>query len=256
MLIERMPEASLREVEYAVAQLLRSISSGLDVKFTLSGCDAGGYLSIEVEGEDLEVFASLLNQNFILAPVSAEPPSVNLIQKAVVKGIDDNGAGVVLDLGSSKYEAFLTKGHLTAYLCDGVDLPLPALAGLFCLREGVPLEVRVVAVDEGGGRIYGELTSFQLLTLKGWVSDFLDRIIVVGVTRRQVKNALAEAGCLRRVIEIGRLGFLSHVIPCKLGYDANSIIDSLKRLLPHASVYLFSPQRILERIGEPRSIRT
>ncbi len=248
-LMEKFLEVSRREVEYAVAQLLRSISSGLDARFTLTGLDENGHLSIEVEGEDLEVFASLLNRNFILAPMYTEPPTLNLILKTVVKGIDDNGAGVLLDLGSSTYEGFLTKEHLTAYLSDGRDLPLSDLGDLFCLREGVPLEVRVVAVGEHRGRVYGELTSLQLSMFKGWVSDFLDRIMVVGATRRQVKNALAEAGNLRRVVEIGRLGFLSNVIPCKLGYDANTIRDSLERLLPQASICLFSPQRITERIG-------
>ena len=254
--MERIPEGSLWEVEYAVAQLLRSLSSGLDVSFKLAGLDENGHLSIDVEGEDLEVFASLLNRNFILAPMYTVPPTVNLILKAVVKGVDDNGAWILLDLGSSTYEGFLTKEYLTAILVDGKDLPMPSLGGLFCLMEGVPLEVRITAVDEHGRRIYCELTSLQLSLFNGWISDFLDRIIVVGVTRRQVKNALAETGNLRRVIEIERLGFLSHVIPCKLGYNVNSIKDSLERLLPQASMCLFSSQRIAKRIGAPVSIKT
>lgn len=254
--MERIPEGSLREVEYAVAQLLRLISSGLDASFKLAGLDEKGHLSIDVEGEDLEVFAALLNRNFILAPMYTAPPTVNLIQKTVVKGINHNGVGLLLDLGSSTYEGFLTKEYLTANLVDGKDLPLPSLVDLFCLREGVPLEVSITAVDEHGRRIYCELTSLQLSLFKGWISDFLDRIIVVGATRRQVKNVLAETENLRRVIEIGRLGFLSHVIPCKLGYDANSIRDSLEKLLPQASICLFSTQKITACIGAPASIKT
>ena len=48
--MERIPEGSLREVEYAVAQLLRSLSSGLDVSFKLACLYKNGHLSIDVEG--------------------------------------------------------------------------------------------------------------------------------------------------------------------------------------------------------------
>ncbi|MEM3736808.1 MAG: DUF2110 family protein [Candidatus Bathyarchaeia archaeon] len=247
-LIEKIPQTNLNEVEYALSQLLRSLSLGLNVNFALMGLDESGHLSIEVGGEDAEVLTSLLSRNLVLTEALKMPPPTNYILKATVKEINSGEAELLLDLGSSVYEGSITKEHLKAYLLDGRDLPLPALADLFCLNEGVPVEVRVVTVDECKRRVYVEFTSLQLLTLMGWISDLLERVVVVGVTRRQIKNALAKAGSLRKIVKIERLGFLSHAIPCKLGYPASSIETSLKKALPLASTYLFSPKNIVEHI--------
>jgi hypothetical protein len=248
--MEKLRGNNEAEGKYILTQFLKSAASSLDINFEIIGTDEGGHIQLSVEGKDIEVFRNYLDKNIGLAPQDIQSIVKNEVLRAVISGIDENGKGLPLDVGAftSKFEGFLKLKVLRAQLADGRKLPLNHIIDLFCLQAGVPIEVRVTNIPKKRGKIYVDLSDRQISVFEDWIFSLLDRILIVGVSRRQIKNALAENENLRNIISLDRLSLFSHVVPCKLGIDSASIANQLRKNFNKASVYLFSPQKIMKTI--------
>ncbi|MFH1327278.1 MAG: DUF2110 family protein [Candidatus Bathyarchaeota archaeon] len=250
-LMEKVPKDKKTEAKYAVTQFLNSVISGLNVTFRISELSEQGRLTIRAEGEDLEVFKNFLNENFGLAPPNIEALKTNENLLSFVSPPDEDRNALVLDLGlpSSDYLCILTADSLKTTLANGKKISLNSLTDLFCLREGFPLFVKIVNIDENMRTVNLELSSHQVSVFKDWILSLNDRIMVVGATRRQLKNTFAKTGNLRDITEIERLGFFSHSVPCKLGLNPNTLIQNLKSHLSQISIYHFDSRKIFEELG-------
>lgn len=203
----------------------------LDIKF--QDPDSEGRVSIEATGEDIQVLKSFLQKHFGLLPKSIRPGK---IFRAYVKDINETKEEMSLEVGVSESPLVLPRLLLQKALGSG-SVPFTKLASAFCLRPNFPVEVSVR--EFGKDNAVASLSRAQRAMFLQWSADLLDRIIVLGTTRRSVKNALAKTGNLRNITDSERLAFFTQCIPVKLGLDSLRITKTLENELAPTEVCLF-----------------
>lgn len=230
---------------------LSSLLEGLRVEARVLGKAGRGWVQVEVSGEDEAVALRYLDQRLGLAPVSLP----NLKKSSEVRGrvlpAEEGAEGLPVDVGVFSpriCDASIPLGTLASQLAGGRALPLRGLLGLFCLRENLPLSVRVVSIREEA--VEAELSKGQLLTLERWVRSNLDRLLVLGAPLTAVERAVGASGHARDVAAVEPLGLLEQSVVCKLGTDAAGLIPRLGPRLPHATLAVFSPRKIQRAIGD------
>lgn len=139
---------------------------------------------------------------------------------------------------------------LKAQLADGLELPFKRLTELYCLLHNMPLYVKILDVGANGD-LRAEFANQQLVLFDDWLDLMLDRLLVFGVPVGHVKQAVEASGHFRDVVKIESLGWLEHVIVCKLGTDAVGLIPSVGRILRGAILASFSPRKIKQALKLP-----
>jgi hypothetical protein len=235
-------EASLKEFR----GFLEGLCEGLKVDLKELSKVENGWVRARVSGEDERVALNLLEKEVGLAPVSAE----NVERFSMFRGR-------MVHPGRSKLEVFVDVGvflpepvfailplwKLQGQLVDGRKVALERLVGLFGFVDGFPLEVRII--DDGVGGLNAELTEGQLGVFDRWMSGRMDRLIVLGVSAEAVGKAVRRAGVGRDVVGVESLGFLEHVVVCKLGTDGAGLVPRLGRRLKEAKFVVFCPRLVL-----------
>ena len=148
-------------------------------------------------------------------------------------------------------DALVPLGALRAQLADGLGLGMGELQALFCLCEGLPLEVRLLEEPgrlEVGRPIRAELSEGQVRAFEDWVSSGLDRLVITGASHHAVKKAVGGSGLYKQVVAIERLGFLENCIVLKLGSPTRRFLKAMGRRLRGARVMAFRPRAILKAI--------
>jgi hypothetical protein len=74
--------------------------------------------------------------------------------------------------------------------------------------------------------------------------------LVLGVPVGSVKHAVEESHHFRDVVKVESLGWLEHMIVCKLGTDAVGLIPAIGRILKGAALASFSPREIKQTLGQ------
>lgn len=253
-----MPTVTLLEKLYSAGSpetfetLYSSLVSGLKVQLRFVGTTNRGWIQLEVSGEDETAALSFLARKVGLAPVSID----NLKKFSVMQGkivfSSKSSNELYVDLGvfSPKVsDAVLSEKRLCGQLADGKELPLQKLVELFCLYDNVPIEIRFVQNSDGVKKNEASLSEAQLSLFSRWVRCGFDRLIVLGSHFSAVEHAVKLSRHSRDVIKIESLGALEHVILCKLGTDAVGLIPKLGRYLKLVTLVPFSPERIVESIG-------
>jgi hypothetical protein len=257
-----MPIATVLQMAYgdfraeALESLLKSVCKGLEVQVKVKGSTVQGWVQVEVGGEDEAVALQLFSNEFGLAPKSAN----NVEKFSVLCGRIVNSQRTTTDLlvDVGVFEPQVVYAHiplkdLLAQLADGQNLPLQRLTQLFCLRDYMPLHVKVLAVcsnTENEGFL-AELSELQLALYTDWLRSMLDRLLILGATQRDVKRAVDTSKHFRDVVQVESLGWLEHAIVCKLGTDAVGLIPAIGRMLRTATLAPFSPRKIREIIDRP-----
>lgn len=256
-----MPTVTLLEKVYGsfspetFEQVFSSLCKGLKVKLRVISETNRGWIQIEVSGEDEIVALHFLEQKMGLAPVSVD----NLKKFSVVRGrVVFSGKSkkeLYVDIGvfsPEAYDAILPLQRLQAQLADGKKLPLQRLVELFCLYDGLPLEVKITRdVDSQKKWIEAELSEAQLSQITSWIRSSFDRLVVLGAFLSDVERAVKMSKHFRDVIKIESLGMLEQAILCKLGTDAVGLIPKLGHFLPDAVLVPFSPRKIRQLIDRP-----
>jgi hypothetical protein len=250
-----LPEVVLLQKIYGEVSIeefgnvLRKLCEGLRVELTELGLVEGRVAKVKVVGEDEKAALSLLEKEIGLAPVTME----NVERFSTLRG------NIVFS-GRSKVELFVDVGlflpkpiyatvslqHLQGQLVDGKKFALERVTKLFGLADGYPLQVQVVNIEESNLR--AEMTEGQLELYSSWIASRTDRLIVLGVLKKNLKTVVRKAGLLRDVLTIESLGMAEHVLVCKLGTDAAGLVPKIGRRLPKANLTCFSPRQILELV--------
>lgn len=239
-------KASLEELE----RFLKGICGELDVNLDGLSVVENGWVGVQISGRDEWVTVRLLEKEIGLAPVSVN----NVEHFSVFRGR-------VIFLGRSKMEVFVDVGvfsprpvyaviplqTLQGQLVDGGKLALQRIAELFVLSDNFPLEVRVVG--DGADTLRAELTEKQMRVFGRWVDMRFDRLVVLGVSVGAVVEAVRWSGLEREVLGVESLGFLEHVVVCRLGTDAVGIVPRLGRRLSRARFGVFSPRIVMGVMG-------
>jgi hypothetical protein len=217
----------------------------LEVEVKISGAVAGGWVQVELSGEDEAIATNYLIQKVHLCPSSLE----NVKKFSTLKGyIQKIGkTELTVDVGVFQPEivyATVPLLHLQDELVDGRKIALKKIAELFGFCEGLPLNVKVKEVDREESRIDAELASKQIRNYVVWRESLLDRLLVLGSSLHEVEATIKHAKLYRDVIDVEPLGPFEHALTCKLGTDATGLIPKIGRNLKNARFKVFNPKTL------------
>ena len=233
-----------------------SLCRGLKVNLKIVGSTDRGWVQIDVSGEDRVVALRYIDQQIGLAPASVDKVKKfsTIRGRVIASGKSKNELYVDIGVFSPRiHDAAIPLRTVQAQLGDGKKIPLQRIIELFCLRDNLPLEVKIVDDDipSQKGLIEAELSEGQLSEIAGWIHSQLDRLIVLGAPISEIKYALKASRHTRDIIKIETLGLLEHAILCKLGTDAIGLIPKLGRFLPTATLMPFQPRKIQKLVNRP-----
>ena len=255
-----MPTVTLLQKAYgdtraqSIEPLLKSLCKGLDVQVKVKGATAQGWIQVNIEGEDEKPVLQLFSNEFGIAPETIEKlERFSVLRGRIVGSTFEKADRLLVDIGIFQPKALYAEirlDTLKAQLADGLELPLKRLTELYCLPHNMPIYVKVPDVGTNGD-LRAELANEQLVLFDDWLDLMLDRLLVLGVPVGHVKQAVEESRHFRDVIKIESLGWLEHVIVCKLGTDAVGLIPSVGRILRGATLASFSPRKIKQALRLP-----
>jgi len=257
-----MPTVTLLEKVYGpffvgiFEPVFSSLCEGLKVQVRVVGKTDHNWVKVEVSGEDETVALRYLDQKFGLAPISVdEVKKFSTVKGRIIASVEDEEDGLQVDIGFSSpqfYGAFIPLQTLRAQIADGKALLYKQIIDSFCLYENLPLGIKTVSNIENEEKwVRAEFSEGQLSQFALWLNGYIDRLIVFGVPRSHVENAVKESKHIRDIIKINSMGLLEHAVVCKLGTDAVGLIPKLGKLLSTARLAPFSPRRIQQLIHRP-----
>jgi hypothetical protein len=254
-----MPTVTLLEKLYgslspkAFEAALSPLLQGLKIRWKVVGETDRGWIQIEFSGEDETAASNYLSQKIGLAPVSIENMRKSSAMRGKIVSSGERKDSLYVDIGvfSPKIcDATIPLQTLQAQLANGNNIPLKRLIELFCLRDNMPLKVKILGdPNVQMWLVEAELSESQISQLVKWVKSNLDRLIVMGVPLSSVEYAIKASRHFRDIIRIESLSLFEHAILCKLGTDAVGLIPKLGPLLPTAILAPFSPRKIRQDIG-------
>lgn len=233
--------------------MLESLYRDLKVRVKVQGKTTRDWIQIELTGEDESVGLKLLEKEIGLTPTSADDVRRFSALRGNVLEADKSTTQLRVDIGvfaPRVCDVVIPLQRLRAQLADGRSLSLQSVIKMFCLYDYAPLHIKIVS-DLNIERSFweAELSEAQLSRFSDWLRSNLDRLIVLGASRKEVEGAVERAGHFRDVVKIETLGLLEHAILCKLGTDAVGLVPKLGPYLRRAFLAPFSPRRIKEAVG-------
>lgn len=245
-----MPTVTLSSKIYDNSQLndveehLKSSLKGLKIKIESVGASARDWIQVTFSGEDEKVALSYLENTIGLCPTHTN----NLTKFSSIKGyitslgkIEDR---LQLDIGPKIEYAIIPLQHLQAQLTDGRKIALKKIVELYGFCENMPITAKIIRTN--GNYLEATIAENQLKHYKRWIKSLLDRLIILGVSRQELRTALIQARCYNDVVGIEKLGLFEHAAVCKLGTDAVGLVPKVGKKMPNATLTVFSPKKIMK----------
>ncbi|MEM3527557.1 MAG: DUF2110 family protein [Candidatus Bathyarchaeia archaeon] len=248
LLSERLDEhikvEGLKELE---AELERE-TSDLKVNIMNLQVEVDGWVSLEYEGEDSEIFTETLRRRYGFAPAQTSSLRLGDAYKGFIRDSGKTVENICIDVGiiypKRKY-CFYPASRLRAQLADGSPEPVKRIREMFCLHEWLPIKIRMEGIERSG-RICVALTDRQEETLKRWRRTPPDRIIVIGAVTSRISEAIREANLEWDIINVVRLSLTASILECKLGRSVENIVSKLRPRLPKSMLKTLISTRDLE----------
>jgi len=228
-----------------VGKALKTPLNGLEVEIKILGAVAGGWVQIELSGEDEGIATNYVIQEVGLCPSSFEKMEKFSTLKGYIQKIGKNE--LTVDVGVFQPEivhATVPLRHLQDELVDGRKIALRKIAELFGFCEGLTLNVKVNGLDKDESRIDADLSTEQISKYTVWRESLLDRLIVLGPSLHEVEATIEHVRIERDVIDVEPLGLFEHSLTCKLGTDAAGLIPKIGRKLKKARFAVFNPKNL------------
>lgn len=235
-----------------IGDALKLSLEGLEVEAKILGAVAGMWVQIALSGEDEGVATNYLAKEIGFCPTSFGNIKKSSTLKGYISSFEKSIEGLIVDVGvfqPKTVHATIPLSHLQAQLVDGRKIASRKISELFGFCENLPLNIKITHVNEEESRINAELSAQQVEKYEIWQEALLDKLIVLGVTLHEVKNALEYAKLNRDIISVESLGLFEHVLTCKLGTDAAGLIPKIGRLLKNAKFAVFNPRKIRAFLG-------
>ncbi|MBS7248138.1 MAG: DUF2110 family protein [Candidatus Jordarchaeales archaeon] len=252
-LLEKVYGIDLAQGIRAAFTLLRSEVSGLSVKVKDVSLDDNGRIVVVLEGEDEEAARNFLAERHGCTRSFDELEEGKTYVGRAVNPLN-YGYGFYVDVGVTypkPKDALIPLYKLREQLLDGRKIPLRAIVDAYCFIDNLPIRVRVVKVEPASGKIEAELSNEELVRLDEWLKSRLDRVVVCGATRQQVRRAITKSGHLKDIVSLERLGLMEHAIVCKYGTDAPGIIAEIGEQLKYAALKAFIPKKVRSLLSLP-----
>ena len=228
-----------------IGEALKAPLEELEVEVKISGTAAGGWVQVELSGEDEAIATNYLIQKVGLCPSNLKNVKTFSTLKGYIQKIGKTE--LTVDVGVFQPEiihATLPLRHLQDELVDGRIIALRKIAELFGFCEGLPVNVKVNNVDGEKNRIDAELSSTQIRKYTVWRESLLDRLLVLGPSLHEVEATIKHVKLNRDVIDVEPLGVFEHALTCKLGTDAAGLIPKIGRSLKNARFKVFNPKTL------------
>ncbi len=230
-----------------VEDYAKSLFKGLKVRMESVEAAINNWAQITFSGEDEKAALSYLENEIGLCPVHMENLKKFSAMKGYLTSLGKNKDEIHVDIGiisPKTVYATIPLQHLQAQLADGRKIALKKLAELYGFCEILPLTVKVIEPKEN--HIDATIAETQLRLYRKWVKSILDRLIILGASRYEIKKALKSSKCQNDIVEIESLGLFEYAVACKLGTDAVGLIPKIGKHLPNATLRTFSPKTLLE----------
>lgn len=246
-----MPTVTLLSKIYSGYQLrlvedqLKHALKDLKVKIESTEATAGGWIQVNFSGEDEKAALNYLEEEMGLCPFHIERIKRFSTTKGYITGLGKDELRLDFGILSPKnIDAKIPLQQLQAQLADGRKIALKKITELYGFCQNLPLKVKITSINEN--HIEATLAEEQLKTYRQWTKSLLDRLIVIGASTTEIKNALKDTKCQNDIIKIEPLGIFEHAIACKLGTDAVGLIPKIGKKLPNTTLTTFNPKKILE----------
>jgi hypothetical protein len=230
-----------------VDKALKLLFEGLDVEAKILGIAADRWVQVALAGEDEGIAANYIAKEVGFCPASFESVKKFSTLNGYVTDLEKSREELSVDVGVFQPKivyATIPLRHLQAQLVDGRKIALRKIVELFGFCEGLPINAKVVRVNEEESRMEAELSTRQVEKYDDWQESLLDRLIVLGSSAYEVKTGLERARLERDIFSVEPLGMFEHALVCKLGTDAAGVIPKIGRILKNARFAVFNPRRI------------
>ncbi len=231
----------LRELEKILSGLLGDLS----LQYSIAGTVAGRWAQVDVAGEDEAVATRLLEREAGFCPINLENVRKFSSHTGYVVNLEQSKEEVMLDFGvfePKTVHASVKLASLQAELPKSNGVPLKKLAQMWAICENLPLEFKVLEVNIEKYSVKATLQPDQIRRFIQWRDSLLDRLLIMGASLGEVSAAVDQAGLMRDVVEVERLGMFEYALVCKLGTDAAGLIGRIGRLLRKARFTVFNPK--------------
>jgi len=238
-----------RNQRKTVANIIMSKLGGLKVHAEISNITERRWIQVSISGDDENAARHFLANEIGLCPENMDRIERNAIITGRIIDLNKDRDRLFVDVGVFSpvmVDAAVPLSHLQAQLVDGKKIALKAVTKLFDFCEDLPITIEISRIDKENQLLEGVLADKQLFQYQTWIQSLLDRLIILGVSSREVEYAIKATGSARDIVRTETLGLLEHVIECKLGTDAAGLIPRVGRILHSANFSVFSPRKIIQ----------
>ncbi|MGQ9723254.1 MAG: DUF2110 family protein [Candidatus Jordarchaeum sp.] len=230
---------------HSIRSSIRNEISELKIKMLNIDINERGWIQLTLEGEDAEAAKNFLNYEFG-STYGMSDLHQGLICRGKLVEPTKFGYGVYVDIGldSNKKDVFIPLFKLREQLLNNLRRTLRKIITNFALIENFPLELEIIKVDKETNNIKAKLSDNQVSIFKKWINSALDRIIICGSTRQQIRKAIIKSGHLQDILSIERLGLLEQAVVCKYNTEAPGLISEIGKFLPNIPMKGFIPKNI------------
>lgn len=234
---ERIAGVEKKEGKKEAYEIIRDITSGINVTLESLNFNEQGWVEIKFSGDDSDLLIELLRREFGIAPAVLSKIDVGDILRGFI--VEINKKYLKLDIGifSPEYKYGLySLFRLQSQLLDGLKFSMEKAINQFCFHEGMPLEIRVVKVNDDG--IDLELSDEQINYLKEWERIPVERIIFLNSLSKNIHNAVRMAKVDMDIMKKEKKGLTTHILSCKIGKKADGVISEIIPFLKRGRFFL------------------
>jgi len=245
-ILERPSEITARSFNQTLDKALKDLKTELNATITLDGFTSNRWARIGISGEDSEILAQLIANEFGLAQTDIREIDVPGVYESIITR--SSAKGLEFDIGlepPAHINCSVPASHLIAQLADGKSIQCREIIDDYCFFPGVRLSVRITRKTDN--EIEAWLSDSQIERLSAWITSGLDRIQVFDCYKQEVGAAILKANLSRDIVSARPITLTVQSITCKLGTDAVGLIPKLGSLLKRQKLRPFIPKRIVAR---------
>ncbi|ALM75924.1 DUF2110 family protein [Thermococcus barophilus] len=205
---------------------LKSLIGDLEVTWKI-GITQKQWVKIRIEGEDEEISANLIREEFGEVPYKLSNVKEGQRYKGRFIDLGKVGYGVYVDIGvfsPTPKDALVPLYYLKR---EFEEKPVRQMIREFGWIDYLPVEIQIEKVEFGTREVEAYFTDRQLKKMKSWISDGYDKLFIVGTVSEKVEDALIKTGHSRDVKKLEELGLMETLLILKRGTQAPGIIKEI-----------------------------
>lgn len=205
---------------------LNALIGDLEVDWKLSITEKQ-WVKVSLRGEDEEVSANLVRQEFGEVPYRLRAIEEGEIYRGRFTDLGKVGYGVYVDIGifsPRPKDALMPLYYLKETFGDK---PVRKMIRDFGWVDNLPVEVRVEKVEFGAREVEVHFSDRQLKRIRHWITDGHDKLFIAGTISERVEEALLKTGHSRDVVRMEELGLMETLLVLKKDTEAPGIIKAI-----------------------------